>query len=360
MVLPYGHAVHVAGCGSVIAVSLSYKIGGDDAPHKPKWATRNVLEEDYDGPERTYAYDEVCSDSDDSFEDGCSNDEGEIAVYDSKTFQLLRVLGRECNPVGRFGFYRASYTCYYKCGIDFTADGLLVVADGRNGALHLLDVHKGCHVGFCNDMGKTNPLQYRRPAAVACMPGLVACGDVFDVSIFQGSGVHWRLVRKFQPCGLSSFRDIVWMKQPRGGLPQLVIVADSQLAVYDADGKPGGCFGADVMSWGRSHQFPYQCTNLMKWGTGVLACTSKELPRNLSCLTFHVVDRRRPTHKFDVTSEAVRRVVPDKPHTYNPAFMATAANRGLFYRAGRQVVHVLDAISVSRFAWLALASSLPQ
>jgi hypothetical protein len=107
MVLPYGHAVHVAGCGSVIAVSLSYKIGDDDAPDKPKWATRNVLEEDYDGPERTYAYDEVCSDSDDSFEDGCSNDEDEIAVYDSKTFQLLRVLGRECNPVGRFGFYQA-------------------------------------------------------------------------------------------------------------------------------------------------------------------------------------------------------------------------------------------------------------
>ncbi len=360
MVLPYGHAVDIAGCGSVIAVSLSYTSGRDGAPDKPKWATRNVLEEDYRGPERTYQYDEVCSDSDDSFEDGRTNDEGEIAVYDSKSFELLRVLGRECNPVGRFGFFRASYTCYYKCGIDFTADGLLVAADGRNGALHLLDVHKGRHVGFCNDMERENPLQYGRPAAVACMPGLVACGDVFDVSIFRGSGVEWRHVQKCQPCGFSGFRDIVWMKQPGLLPPQLVVVSDSQVVVLDAEGKPGGFLGADVMSWGRSYQFPFESTSLMRWGTGVLACTSREIPRNLSRVTFHLVDRRRPTHKFEVTSEAVCRVVPDRRNNFGPTFMATAANRGLFCMAGRHVVHVLDAISVSRFAWLALASSLPQ
>jgi hypothetical protein len=72
----------------------------------------------------------------------------ELVVLNPDALQCIRVIGSDVNPLGAFRFH-AWDPWIYDCGLAFEPfEDLLLVADGRNGAVHLINVFEGTHAGF--------------------------------------------------------------------------------------------------------------------------------------------------------------------------------------------------------------------
>ena len=140
----------LAGCARAVVVSRNIRT---------PWRPRRKRAPAYLGPEFTLddGYESVEEDERGPIYDGYEDMDGEtdgdtdgvLAVLDPDTLQQVRVIGSDINPLGTFRFEKATNHTNYTCFMAFEPlENMLLVADGRNKAVHVINVFDGTHAGF--------------------------------------------------------------------------------------------------------------------------------------------------------------------------------------------------------------------
>ena len=139
-----GSCVSIAASAQAVVVSRQFNAVAYHPGRAAEYATNPEFSEwggdNENGP---------CDPDDEVYFDPDQCYDGDLVVLTPDTLQQVRVIGSAINPLGAFRFWKASYYSGYKCGLAFEPlEGLLLVADSCNGAVHVINVQDGTHVGF--------------------------------------------------------------------------------------------------------------------------------------------------------------------------------------------------------------------
>ena len=179
-----GRCVSIAASAQAVVVSRQFDVAACHPGRAAEYATNPEFSEWAGASEDEYVNDV------DSFVDG------DLVVLTPDTLQQVRVIGSDINPLGAFRFWKASYD-RYTCGLAFEpTEGLLLVADGCNGAVHVVDVLRGTHAGFaatprmCED--SISGIAVKQTSSSSCVAAFQGPRRVFLVS--HGRGGPWDLL----------------------------------------------------------------------------------------------------------------------------------------------------------------------
>ena len=223
-----GHCVAVAVCARAVVVSRNLS-----TPWTPRWLRAPLYANDpeFTNDDEWFTVDEdEHGPIDDEYGETDGDADGDLLVLDPDSLDQVRVIGSDVNPLGAFRFWKYSYGTCYNCGLAFEPleDHLLVV-DGRNAAVHVINVLDGTHAGFvatprmCGYTSYMSGVAVKQTCPTTCVAAVSLPSNVLLVTHTRG-GPWVPLTRVGHASGCDSLNNAVQFCGP--GLSHVVAHMD--------------------------------------------------------------------------------------------------------------------------------------